>query len=1158
MPTTGDDLITALEPLPFPARLTLTARTARRLADEGRLGALLADLDARGPYERRLAALAALAAGDAGHLAGRLTDPDPVVAGYALRAVRVLPVPDEAVEAAYEDAPAALRRRLAAVIAADGRTALAERLAARLGAEWGDAEAARLLPACSAEYAARELPRLAYAVDGWTRLARRHPGPVLDLLERESAGRAGTLERDAWWRLNATTVAALAAGHPERVMTLLERYGPTVLPLGLRNGLGALVAADAERLVRWIVAPGRERQRYEPPLPPGVLRALVRAAPESLPRLGRYWLNRGAPFAALLKAMPPGRRPAFLDAVLVPGDREQWALHHLGLLPRERRWAEVRRAAASFTGGLNAWDELDTLAHGPFDEARQALLTEIRRPDADDRAAGWPVLVKCAALDGGSGPLTEVLDLTERLRNDQDPVRAAALQALAEVPAHLFAPGHAARLDRLATDALQARDCSHRSLTALRTLAERVLVAHAAAPAAEAVPAAVPGSDVRAAASGDGTGPAARATDATALSDWALRTLERMTGRLGVPRFGPLHRVLRRGQEHQVFEALRPWLEAAAQRSDFRLLLGLAAAFGPRARRMPRLQEMLADALERGDDTAFEAAAGLWLAAPATRDERLARVIALEPSAVVLPVVRRELSRRRTDLLDALLAAAPPAGRFLVPGARAPLPDLADAGRWLPRQQRRAVEIAGHTAADTALPLDDRAAAILAAAPVPELGHALAMRYKDDADVLLAEAALAALSRTEQPQHSLPVLLQEAGGDRARVAVHAAARAARRTAPSRLAPVLEELLTGERPAKVTSRKEAVRLAARFLPARRTVALLSGAFHTPGAHPDVRCAVVRALPPLLGAPEAWDLLRDAARDDSAPVLQALVTASPWGLAEGHRADYAAVVGTAYDACLASYEHHGCHGMLVAVAGWARHDPALADRIAGTAVDLTDRPHWQAAARVLHDLAWSALPHPAGGAAPGSVLHGAVATLLAAVHTPAGGAEALEDRDLPALQRLRILVAPGTGASAQAETLVAQLAAEPLLAAERADLLRLLVERTEEAAGLLGRLRDLAQALDGTGVTVAAKIAERLRPFDWQRGPEPERAEALEAAAGTLARDGGPAAGLLAATLVNSVGAQLKWPAGWRSVLTLLRRHPSPDVRYAALHTLTDHE
>ncbi|MDX3300304.1 hypothetical protein PV569_42570, partial [Streptomyces scabiei] len=78
MPTAAEELIAALEPLPFPARLTLTARTARRLADAGTLAPLLTELDGHGAYERRLAALAALVGRDAEFLAARLADTDPV------------------------------------------------------------------------------------------------------------------------------------------------------------------------------------------------------------------------------------------------------------------------------------------------------------------------------------------------------------------------------------------------------------------------------------------------------------------------------------------------------------------------------------------------------------------------------------------------------------------------------------------------------------------------------------------------------------------------------------------------------------------------------------------------------------------------------------------------------------------------------------------------------------------------------------------------------------------------------------------------------------------------------------------------------------------------------------------------------------------------
>ncbi|MFF9774038.1 hypothetical protein ACF1HJ_10240 [Streptomyces sp. NPDC013978] len=1132
MPTTAEQLLSALEPLPFPARLTLTARTARGLAEEGTLAPLLTDLDGRGPYERRLAALAALVGRDVEFLAERLADPDPVVAGYARRAVRDLPVPDRAVEAAYDDAPAVRRQRLAGLLAAGGRTALAERMVVRLRAEWGDAEAARLLPACSTPFVARELPGLAHAVDGWTRLASRHPDPVLDHAERTLADRAGGEQRDDWWRVHATTVAALAPLRPERVLTLLERHGPGSLPPALSRGLTPLATADAERVIRWITSPDRGRPRHEPVPPPGALRALLRAEPASLVTLGRHWLQRVPLFARLVGAMAPGRRPAFVDAV--GGDAAEAVLE---LLPRERRWAEVRRAVAAADGTNYWWDDLDTLSHGPLDEARPALLAAIGRSGADDRAAAWPLFVACVARDGGRAAITELLTTAgRRLRNERDPVRAAALGALAATPPRLFAPDDTPLLDTIATAALEARDTSPDTLTALRTLAVRLLVEHEAGGGA---------------ATGEGAG-------GVGLGEWALRVVVRIAERVGVPDFGELHRELRRGQEHEVLGALRPWLDAGAGRADFRLLLGLAAALGPRARRLPELQDRLATAVERGDDETVEAAARLWLAAPATRDERAARIVAREPSAVGLPPVRHVLSRRRTDLLDTLLAETPPHGRFLAEGARRPMPDLGDSDRWLPRQQRAAVRLAARATADRTLPLDERAALIRAAAPVPEFGRALALAHTDDPDVVVAEAALGALPRTDRPHDALPTLLDQADGDRAGVAVYAAVRAARHTAPSRLAHALGPLLTGERPAKVTSRKEAVRLAARFLPPRDAAPLLAGAYHAPDSHPDVRAAVVRALPPLLDEPEARALIEDAARDDTAPVHEALLAVTPWELAETHRRAYAAAVLAAYDRALALMEGFAGHAVLRAMAVWCRYSPDIAHRISRTVSDLDGRARWSYAAWALRDLAVSELPHPVGGAAPGSVFHSAVAELLAATHTPEGGCDALESRDVPALQRLRQLTSFAYAEGVRTELLeavAAQLAGEPLLAAEHAELLGQLVDLAVEPTELLGRLRDLAAAFEDVGVSVAVQTSDRLRTSAHRA---PECAEALLTAADGFARDGATATGLLAVGLVRGSGLSLGWTEERRALLRLLRRHPDPDVRHQAYRTTTHNE
>src|SRR5690606_9630020 len=101
------------------------------------------------------------------------------------------------------------------------------------------------------------------------------------------------------------------------------------------------------------------------------------------------------------------------------------------------------------------------------------------------------------------------------------------------------------------------------------------------------------------------------------------------------------------------------------EKGDHRLTLGLAESVGRRAAGMPGLQDLLWRAFRDGDNTAASSALLHWLAPHRTRDERVARVVAHDPSAADLPVVWSLLVRRRTDLLDAFLTGPPPHGRFL-------------------------------------------------------------------------------------------------------------------------------------------------------------------------------------------------------------------------------------------------------------------------------------------------------------------------------------------------------------------------------------------------------------------------------------------------------------------------------------------------------------
>lgn len=222
----ADSLLNALDPLPFPQRMRELAVRTREFTP---LRPVLAELEKRGSYGRDLAVVAAAVGRDSAWIADRIADPDPFVRGHALAVADSLRVPDAAYESGLADASEAVRRDLLRAIVAGRRTALADRLLDGLRQDWGDAEAARLLPGCTPQTVTRLLPELFHAFGGWRALARRHPGILLDVAERELA-ELPTALHDTWWERFAGAMAAVAPHDPLRVLGFLEQRPPRALP----------------------------------------------------------------------------------------------------------------------------------------------------------------------------------------------------------------------------------------------------------------------------------------------------------------------------------------------------------------------------------------------------------------------------------------------------------------------------------------------------------------------------------------------------------------------------------------------------------------------------------------------------------------------------------------------------------------------------------------------------------------------------------------------------------------------------------------------------------------------------------------------------------------------------------------------------------------
>ncbi|MBB5110530.1 hypothetical protein FHU28_000369 [Micromonospora echinospora] len=1074
-------LLTSLDPLPYRARMNRLAQWARTAPDRVQV---CGDLRGQGPYERHLALVAAMVARDAEGIAAAARDRQPSIRGAALTAALRAGMPIGSIA----DRSAMERRRVYRSLRRRYAPAVADLLISEVRAQFGDEEAAALLPGCGADTVRALLPDLEHALR-LERLVRWHSGPLLDRVRERLAAAPPELRERIW----GDAAAAVLRCDPAQALDLLERYAPEESLPGPVDAYGRLAAHDPGRVARLLTTPGRAAWLRRTVLPPALLRRLAVLPTDEVAPLARRLRDHSRALAALLDAVAPARRRELYDravaevdtAMLVPAAeimevlpgavRIREARRVLGLVKIQEREAEVRIWSAYL-----AWPD-----------ASAALEVALRSGDADERASGYALLVQAARRSRDPQAVAEVVVRLGRLRNEQDPVRAAALTALAKV-APLLTADTAAGLTQLTTDAVDARDASAATTTALSSLAADVLQHHVAVPQ---------------------------------LREWALLTIDLVSTGAAVPVLRRFDTVLRQGQETLVFERLRGWVEAGITRGRYGPLFALTHALGKRAWRLPQLQDLLRRAIDPHTLTSVaRTAIGLWLDDPRTRSERVAEVLTVDSTAVTIHEVWTTICTSRTDLLDRVLKRRP-RGRFVEPGARWVPAWAFHAERWLPRQQARFVDQLELLVANTEQGVWQRAAAIRAAAGVPGVGRELVLRHLDAPEVAIAEAALGALVWTDRPDEALPVLLRYADGDRARVALYAAGRAARHVAPSRLAHVLTEVLTG--PAKITSRKEAARLLARYGPPH-VMATLLDAYHHPDAHRDVRAAIVSAARQRLQTEASWTILRTAV-DGSREERRAVLDAEAYTIPQRHRPRYGTLI---IEACQAT-DREVRRTAFRQLGDWS---PWLAGHT-GLAIDrLTDLDETMVSTEVAHLL-------KAGGDA-----------ILGTALTRLVDRDANDDhpgdlaRDRPARRRIELLargavVRSGHQAtSADRTTLIESarwLASRPAFASTAAGLLVDL--------GRLDNLDEIAGLCEGRPV-LAARTAERVgaRLRSLREWPDPA---ALTDTIARLAGRGDLAGGLFAVALVQH-GASFGWKTPWLDQLIRLRQHLNADVRAEA--------
>jgi hypothetical protein len=1117
---TKQQLVQELDGLGYGARMRRMALLGRDAAGTPELAALLGQLMAGDAFEAGLALQAASADPPrAEPLVLEALRHDSVgVREWAARLAGRLVLDDAALEREVLRAAPRIRKLLLKGLAHAGQPALAAALLPLVLARWGGVEARTLLPGCGADTVQQGLSALGQeALRGFRTLARRHPDAVLAFV-RQQLEAAPERERPGLWRRFDPLLSLLAGVRTRPVLELaLDFPLPAGLPGCVETHLGRFCLRHPELAFELLTRPAMRPQLGATGLPGGALKYLRSFSSEQIARLARVLAEKPHHLAGLLEALAPSARAEVFAHAFPASALEGRLLPEalLAALPHALRDREAARILGLREIREDAERTLAITALRDIDAAREPLQEAAAAASAEDRARALSLLVACTGRSRRG--MTETLAFAARIRNEQDPVRLAVLDALAAAPPSAYAEEHIPALGRLVQAAAEARDTSPGTRYAAQRLAFALLTRHAARPQGAFFRFAL---DV-------------------------LRTLAAQAGSLSLP---SLESGLPRGVENHIVEALAPAIRAAEKTERHQLVLTLARALGRRGQQLEPLQALLEPVLEAVPDYLARQAMELWLAAPGTRDARVRRLLDRDPSVVVVPEVLEHLLRRRQEWLDPFLDGTAVRGRFLTGKTVYLLPVRSGLARWLPRQQRAYALLLERVADDAAQSAAARAAALRTLGGIPAVEAARLERYTTHAEVPVAEAALAALAWLDRQERTLPVLLQFLDGDRARAAMYAASRSLRFQQPERLAAVLAELL-GREKLKVTVHKEAVRWLGEYR-SEQSLPLLLQEWRRPGLHRDVRIAAGHAARRLLDHDEAWQILQALAASPERDLAFSVLDQRPEELVPARRGRYAGLV-----LLLCRHPELEVRKRAFGAAGaWSSGtEEAIADAAAERVLDLEHGAEWAEATDAL-------LQACRDGQAPDELLR--VVRGLRSAHVPEA-MDATRERDVPARQRLaflcgRLEALPGASRihlDPLLQTLAEALFEDPTLQ-RQAVRLAIAGLRWKLPSGAAERLLALA-ARDPDEPLFGWQLAEAVCSALAQPATEWE-AEAAVAIVDGLGASPWPAAQLMAVRILGAAGERLAWPEDCAERLRLLRRHQHVAVRTAALDLWTASE
>ncbi|WNS41478.1 HEAT repeat domain-containing protein [Paenibacillus sp. MMS20-IR301] len=907
-PLDKQSFLKELDSLGYSDRSKKVAILGREHLGSARYSELLSSLLEDGAYEARLALTGAIATLDVPVILSALRHPLASIRNTAAGLLAKV-ASEEEIERELPGMSQDCRRKLLRTISQLNRRELAERILPVVHARSGAEEAAIVLQACTPATVSQWLGEIGYAVKDWKKLAIRHLDVVavyfVTTLEDTPLREKGRV-----WSRFSSAMELLCKEKPELVLANAMTNGPmgSIHP-AFKKQLGPLVRQYPDAVYQLLTQSELRSDLIRYGVPEGVLKRKKYLSLEQWTELAKLLADYPNHIANLLYHMAPSSRREIFDAVY-PEDKRKGRIFPdkiLYVLPHALRDGEAARMLDLREIRDDRERTLRITACRSIRHSREKLEQAAQVSSADERGAALMQLIRSTALSRQG--MQETLVYLGRIRNDQDPVRGLVFKALSESPASAFTDSDVPQLEVLVDSVIDARDTSYGTKYSVQQLAFAILRHTAVQPH-------------------------------SGLFRFALDTitkLARQSGQLSLP---SLERNMPKGVEELIFDEIYTLAAQAGRRENYNLLFSLANSFGTRGHGIQKLQHLLEEAAKVKSESTAMQAARYWLAPHKTRDARVKELLSLDKSYIKIQEVFQHLHLRRQEWLDPFISGNAVKGRFLSGKTIYLVPAEGGFYRWLPRQQQAYQALLDKVVSDPKRNLWERARAIRIMAGMPDLRPDRLFGLVQDKEVAVAEAALHALSLTEEPEKVLPVLLDNLDGDRARVAMYSIPRCIRRVNPELLTAMLKELLQRDK-LKITVRKEAVRLLGAYR-SGDSLPLLLNEFRKPKTHKDVIIAIGHAARQLLDDERSWGILEAMAASPQTDIVLSILSERPANLPLDYRPRYLALI-------LAIAGHAdifaGRHAFIAMLQWTSGHEAVIAAATARAITDLQDDARWE---------------------------------------------------------------------------------------------------------------------------------------------------------------------------------------------------------------------